>query len=80
MSSIPLEGLDAILPKATEENGTIIPSEATFSIVMWIDEIGIDQTKEDSLQIFAGGIRVESKDGKGEGITAVFTAGGVEQS
>ena len=80
MASIPLEGLEATLPPAAEENGEIIPSEATFSIVMWIDEIGIDQTKEDSLQIFAGGIRVESKDGKGEGITAVFTAGGVEQS
>ena len=80
MASIPLEGLEATLPPAAEENGEIIPSEATFYIVMWIDEIGIDQTKEDSLQIFAGGIRVESKDGKGEGITAVFTAGGVEQS
>ena len=80
MSTIELEGLEANLPKATKENGTIIPSEATFSIVIWIDEIGRDQSDEDSLQLFAGGIRVESKDGKGQGVTAVFTAGGVEQS
>lgn len=80
MKNIPLDGLEATLPRATKENGTIIPSEATFSIVIWIDEIGRDQSDEDSLQLFAGGIRVESKDGKGQGITAVFTAGGVEQS
>lgn len=80
MSSIPLEGLEATLPKATIENGTVIPSEVTFSIVLWIDEIGRDQSNEDSLQVFVGGIRVESTNGKGQGITAVFTAGGVEET
>lgn len=82
MSSIPLEGLEATLPKATidEKTKEVIPSEVTFSIVLWIDEIGRDQSDEDSLQVFVGGIRVESTNGKGQGVTAVFTAGGVEES
>lgn len=82
ISNIELVGLEAYLPKATldEETKKVIPTEATFSIVLWIDEIGRDQTAEDGLQVFVGGIKVESKNGEGQGITAVFTAGGVEQS
>lgn len=78
MSSIVLDGIDVTLPKATEENGKVIPTEATFSIIIWIDETGYDQTKEDSMQVFAGGIKVESSGADGQGITGVITAGGQE--
>jgi hypothetical protein len=78
MSSIVLDGIDVTIPKAKEENGKVIPSEVTFSIIMWIDETGYDQTKEDSMQVFTGGIKVESSGADGGGITGIFTAGGEE--
>lgn len=80
MSSIVLDGIDVTLPKATidPETKKVIPSEATYSIVIWIMETGKDQTDEDSMQVFAGGIKVESSGVDGKGITAVITAGGEE--
>lgn len=73
-----IEGINIKLPKATVEDGKVIPSQATYSIIMWIMENGQDQTKTDGSQVFAGGIRVESSGADGGGITGVFSAGGEE--
>lgn len=80
--AIILDGIDIKLPKATkdEKTGEIIPTTATYSIILWIMETGKDQTKEDGKQIFAGGIQVESSAVNGGGITGVFSAGGVENN
>ena len=80
ISPVLLTGIDITLPKATkdETTGEIIPAEATYSIIMWIMEIGQNQTKEDSRQIFASALTVESTSVGGNGITGVFTAGGEE--
>ena len=77
--SVPLTGIKP-LPAATidEETKELIASKATYSIIMWIDETGSNQTKQDSGQIFAGGIIVEASGADGNGITGVFTAGGVD--
>lgn len=75
-SPIPLEGLNATLPEATDEN---TPSEKTYSIVIWVDEINKDQTNQDSGKVFAAGI-VASAGGEGNGITGVFSAAGVEEA
>lgn len=72
---IPLKGIDTVLPKAESPSK---PSEATFSIVIWIMETGKDQTRSDSDQVFAGGIHVTTTDTSGTGITGIFSAGGVE--
>ena len=63
------------IPKAINKD---TPSEATYSIVMWVEEIDEDQTTQDSGQIFAGGIIIETAGADGNGITGVFTAGGVD--
>ena len=78
MSPIVISGIDITLPRATVTDGKVVPSEATYSIVLWIDETGYDQTTEDSLQVFTGGVRIESSGSDGGGITGVMTAGGNE--
>lgn len=80
MSSIVLEPLNKILPRATvdEATGEVIPSEVTYSIVIWVLETGEDQTIQDAGQVFAGGINVNASSADGTGITGVFTAGGEE--
>ena len=75
VSTILVEGLNETLPKAESESK---PSTATYSIVMWVEEIEKDQTEQDSGQIFAGGIIVETAGEDGNGITGVFSAGGVD--
>lgn len=78
---IVLDEVEIMLPKATkdENTGKIIPSKATYSIILWIMEAGHDQTKEDGKQLFAGGIQVESTGSNGGGITGVFSSGGEEK-
>ena len=78
ISPIPLTGINITLPKATEENGTLIPSSATFSIILWVMETGSDQTREDASQVFAGAISIQSSGANGGGITGMLTAGGEE--
>lgn len=75
ISTIAVEGMNETLPKAINDS---TPSKATYSIVMWVEEIDEDQTAQDSGQIFAGGIIVEAGGADGNGITGVFTAGGVD--
>lgn len=75
ISSIHLSGINTTLPKTVDTNN---PSSATYSIVMWVDEIESDQTTQDSGQIFAGGIVVNASGSDGQGITGVFSAGGVD--
>jgi len=75
ISTITVEGMNETLPKAINKD---TPSQATYSIVMWVEEIDEDQTSQDSGQIFAGGIIVETAGAEGNGITGVFTAGGVD--
>jgi flagellar basal body-associated protein FliL len=75
ISTIPVEGLNETLPKAKDAS---TPSTATYSIVMWVEEIHEDQTHQDSGQVFAGGIIVEAGGANGNGISGVFTAGGVD--
>ena len=75
ISTISVEGINETLPKAINET---TPSKATYSIVMWVEEIDQDQTLQDSGQIFAGGIIVEAGGADGNGITGVFSAGGVD--
>ena len=76
-----LESIKDTIPKATknEETGEIIPSTATYSIVMWIMETGKDQTKEDGKKVFAASLTVNVGSADGGGITGVFSAGGVEE-
>ena len=76
LTSKPLEIKDMLkmLPKAIDDK---TPSETTFTLVLWVDEIDQNQTAQDSGQMFAGGIMV-SVGGGGTGITGVFSAGGVD--
>ena len=76
LTSKPLEIKDMLkmLPKAIDDK---TPSETTFTLVLWVDEIDQNQTTQDSGQMFAGGIMV-SVGGGGTGITGVFSAGGVD--
>ena len=76
LTSKPLEIKDKLgmLPKAKDKN---TPSETTYTLVLWVDEIEQNQTKQDGGQMFAGGI-VVSVGGAGNGITGVFSAGGVD--
>lgn len=79
ISPVLLSGIDITMPKATVgPGGEVIPSEATYSIIMWIMETGKDQTIEDSSQVFAATLTIESSNAGGNGITGVFTAGGEE--
>ena len=45
---------------------------------MWVDEIGKDQTIQDSGQVFAATLNIMTSDEDGSGITGVFAAGGTE--
>ncbi len=72
---IPLEGINKVLPKATDKDN---PSKVTYSIVMWVMETGEDQTHQDSNQLFAGAINVTASGANGQGITGVFSVGGIE--
>lgn len=76
---VALKGIKT-LPAATKDNasGEIIPTKATYSIIMWIDETGKNQTEQDSGQIFAGKINIMASGEDGGGITGVFSAGGTE--
>ena len=78
ITPIEIEGIDVTLPKATIENGTVIPSTATYSIILWIMETGKDQTADDSKQVFAGAINIQAGGVDGGGITGMLTAGGEE--
>jgi len=80
ISPIALSGIDITLPKATkdESTGTVISSQATYSIILWVMETGRDQTREDSSQVFAGTITIQSSGANGGGITGMLTAGGEE--
>lgn len=75
-----IESINDVIPKATknEETGEIIPSTATYSIVMWIMETGEDQTKADGKKMFAASLTVNVGSANGGGITGVFSAGGIE--
>lgn len=79
-SPIIIDGIDVKLPKATVDEGTgkVVPSTATFSIILWIMETGQNQTEADGNRVFAGGVVVESSGAEGGGITGVFSAGGEE--
>lgn len=76
LTSKPIEIKDKLgmLPKAKDKN---TPSESTYTLVLWVDEIDQNQTNQDGGQMFAGGI-VVSVGGAGNGITGVFSAGGVD--
>lgn len=75
MSPVVLSNINITLPKAIDEN---TPSEATYSIVLWIMETGKNQNLEDSNKGFSGGITVQTSSADGKGITGAFSAVGVE--
>lgn len=76
VSPISLTGINnTILPGTTDSDN---PSTVTYSIVMWIMETGIDQTKEDSGKLFASTLTVNAGSADGLGITGVFSAYGTE--
>jgi len=66
------------LPKATKVDGEVVASRATYSIIMWIDEIDKNQTEQDSGKLFAAAINIMSSYEDGGGITGVFAVGGTE--
>ena len=66
------------LPKAKKVDGEVVPSRATYSIIMWIDEIDKNQTEQDSGKLFAAAINIMSSYEDGGGITGVFAVGGTE--
>ena len=74
-TEIIVPGVEETVPKAIDKN---TPGRATFSIILWVEEIHSDQTKQDSGQVFAGKIKVDTRNSAGSGITGVFTAGGVD--
>ena len=74
-SDIIIPNVDEVVPKAKDKNN---PGKITLSIVLWVEEIHQDQTEQDSGQVFAGKIVVDSMNTTGNGITGVFTAGGVD--
>lgn len=80
IESIPITGINVTLPKAQidENTGKVIPTEATFSIILWIMETGENQTREDANQVFAGTVTIQSSGANGGGITGMLTAGGEE--
>lgn len=75
MPNIVLSDLNQVIPKATSLDN---PSKVTYSIVMWIKEMHVDQTKEDSGKNFAGGITVEATGNNGNEITGIISAYGTE--
>lgn len=77
---IVIDGIEVKLDKASVDasTGKVVPTTATYSIIMWIMETGENQTQSDGNRLFAGGIVVESSGADGGGITGVFSAGGEE--
>jgi hypothetical protein len=75
ISTITIEGIKETIPKAKDSK---TPGRGTFSIIMWVDEINQDQTTQDSGQVFAGTLIVDTATNGGNGITGVFSAGGVD--
>lgn len=75
-----LESINKILPRATkdEETNEIIPSKQTYSIVMWIMELGKEQNIEDANKIFTSTLRVSASGPDGGGITGTISAIGKE--
>lgn len=70
-----LTNINNTLEKTTDEEN---PSSVTYTLVIWIMEIGDNQTTEDGGKVFAGTLQVSSSGADGKGITGVFSAGGVE--
>lgn len=75
MSPIVLTGINKDLEGTTDPKN---PSKVTYSIIMWIMEIHVDQTAEDSGRLFASTLNVESTTAGNKGITGTFTAFGRE--
>lgn len=80
ISPIVLESINNTLPKATVDENTeeIIPSTVTYSIVMWIMELGREQNIEDSRKLFASTLKVSASGPEGNGITGTISALGKE--
>ena len=66
------------LPKATKLDGEVVPSRATYSIILWIYETNKNKTESDSGKLFAEAINIISSYEGGGGITGVFAVGGTE--
>lgn len=77
MSAINLTDINGIiLPKSPDGQNK---SSLTFSIVLWINEIHDDQTKEDSGKVFASTLQIAAGDNiTGNKITGSFTSAGTE--
>ena len=67
--------INKTLPKTTDENN---PSSATYTIVIWIMETGKPQDSSDSGKVYAGTLNANASGANGQGITGIFSAGGVE--
>lgn len=59
-----------IVDKSDPANKDLDTNVRTYKIVMWVKELGIDQTKADANKIFIGSITVETANG---GVTATFS-------
>lgn len=70
-----LDGLSMTLPKASSKDN---PTQVTYSIVLWVDETNSNQTGADSGKIYAGTLYVNASGTDGNGISGVFSAGGVD--
>jgi len=81
ITPVNIDSIKEVMEPATkdEETGEIIPSTATYSIVMWIMETGEDQTDADGEKVFAATLNVNVGGTAGGGITGVFSAGGSEK-
>lgn len=71
-----LEGINKTLNKAESKDK---PTEVTYSIVLWVDETNSNQTLSDSGKIYAGTLNVNASGADGNGISGVFSAGGVDK-
>lgn len=80
LGTIVLKDVNDVLPRATEDKETdeVIPSTVTYSVIMWIDETGTDQTIADSNQMFAATLNVFTSPEDGQGITGMFSTVGLE--
>lgn len=72
-----LEGINTTLNKAPSKNE---PTEVTYSIVLWVDETNSNQTIADSGKVYAGTLNVNASGVNGNGISGVFSAGGVDNN
>lgn len=74
-SPIVLTGINKDLEGTTDKDN---PSKVTYSIVMWIMETHVDQTKDDSGRIFASTLYVTTSAEGTTGITGTISAFGRE--